>query len=627
MRYPADLLDEIRSRVPVSRVVERHVKLKRAGREYIGLSPFKTERTPSFTVNDHKGFYHCFASGEHGDVFTFLMKIEGLSFPEAVERLASEAGVALPAPKPVDEVKASHDARLRDALEAACLFFEASLSGREGSAARAYLEKRGVQVAEAKAFRLGYAPDSKTSLKQHLGAKGFLLSEMQDAGLLIHGDDIAIPYDRFRGRLIFPITDAKRRVIAFGARALSPDQQPKYLNSPETELFHKGHVLFNLAGAREAAKAKNAVIVAEGYMDVIALARAGFENAVAPLGTALTADQLRLLWAITPLPTLCFDGDAAGQKAAHRAIDTALPFLEPGRSLQFAFLPEGRDPDDMVSGGARDALAKLLAEPSPLIDVVWARERDKHPLDTPEQRAALEARLAGMAQLIDHKSLRFHYSSAFRERLRALGYAAAAPRRAAAVPDWRDRAAGSAGSAGRRPANRSAYGKPNAAARTSSLLASGIAQASAPISAPREALLIMAIAHHPWLLDELLEEIAGLHLDDSDCCRVRNAMLTIHQTEEVLDNEKLLSHLSREGYGAELERLGRVCAHKADPHFASGASKEQVLEGWRHVMEMHAKVGVPRSLAEAESDYVNEPTNENFSKLRAVVQQSEIAAS
>ena len=344
MRYPADLLDEIRSRVPVSRVVERHVKLRRAGREYMGLSPFKTEKTPSFTVNDHKGFYHCFASGEHGDIFTFLMKVEGLTFPEAVERLASEAGVILPAPKPVDEAKASHETRLREALEEACRFFESALAGREGNAARAYLEKRGVPFSEIKSFRLGFAPDSKTALKSHLGGKGFSIAEMQDAGLLIHGEDIAIPYDRFRGRLIFPITDPKRRVIAFGGRALLPDQQPKYLNSPETELFHKGHVLFNLAGARDAAKTAKTVIVAEGYMDVIALHRAGFANAVAPLGTALTSDQLRLLWSMAPLPTLCFDGDTAGQKAAHRAIDTSLPHLEPGRSLQFAFLPEGRDP-------------------------------------------------------------------------------------------------------------------------------------------------------------------------------------------------------------------------------------------------------------------------------------------
>ena len=616
MRYPADLLDEIRSRVPVSRVVERHVKLKRAGREYTGLSPFKTEKTPSFTVNDHKGFYHCFASGEHGDIFTFLMKVAGLTFPEAVERLASEAGVVLPLPKPVDEEKASHETRVREALEEACRFFESALAGREGNGARAYLERRGVQFPEIKSFRIGYAPESKSALKQHLGSMGFSLAEMQDAGLLVHGEDIAIPYDRFRGRLIFPIMDAKGRVIAFGGRALLPDQQPKYLNSPETELFHKGHVLFNLAPAREAAKTAKTVIVAEGYMDVIALTRAGFANAVAPLGTALTSDQLRLLWTMAPLPTLCFDGDAAGQKAAHRAIDTALPHLEPGRSLQFAFLPEGRDPDDMVTGGAQDGLAKALKEPVPLIDVLWGRERDRHPLNTPEQRASLEARLTEATQRIEHKSLRFHYLSALRERLRAQGHGMRAPARRPDASSWRSREKGQ----GAPRAN-------NAVQRTSSLLASQIVQASAPCSAPREALLIMAIARHPWLLDEFLEEIASLHLDDADCCRIRNAMLTIHQTEESLDSEKLFEHLSREGYRAELERLEHACAHNANSHFASGANKEQVLEGWRHVMMLHGKAGVPRSLREAESDYVSEPTNENFSKLRAVVQQVEITAS
>lgn len=622
MRYPADLLDEIRSRLPVSRVVERHVKLKRAGREYIGLSPFKTERTPSFTVNDHKGFYHCFASAEHGDIFTFLMKVEGLAFPEAVERLASEAGVILPAAKPVDEAKASHEERMREALEEACRLFEAVLASRDGAAARAYLERRGVQLCETHAFRLGYAPGGKLALKQHLSAKGFSLAEMQDAGLLIHGDDIEVPYDRFRGRLIFPIMDAKRRVIAFGGRALLPDQQPKYLNSPDTELFHKGRILFNIAPAREAAKTMKGVVVAEGYMDVIALARAGFANAVAPLGTALTTDQLRLLWTMAPLPTMCFDGDKAGQKAAHRAIDTALPFLEPGRSLQFAFLPEGRDPDDMVSGGARDALAKLLAKPAPLIDVFWARERDRHPLDTPEQRASLEARLMEAAHRIEHKSLKYHYISAFRERLRAQGQAGQ-PARQGGTSSWRTRSP----SAGER---RPAHGKSAnsiATSRTSSLLASRLVQAAAPCSAPREALLMMAIVRHPWLLDDHLEEIASLHLDDADCCRVRNVLLTVHQTEELLDNEKLLEHLSREGFGAELERIERACALKADPHFASDANKEQVLEGWQHVLMLHGKAGVPRALLEAESDYVSEPTSENFSRLRAVVQQVEIAAS
>lgn len=613
MRYPPHLLDEIRARLPVSRVVERRVKLKRTGREYTGLSPFKNERTPSFTVNDQKGFYHCFASGEHGDVFKFIMATEGLSFPEAVERLAAEAGVSLPPPVPVDEVKASHEERLFSAMEEACRFFQDSLSTREGTTARDYLDRRGLRPADIQTFRLGYAPDSKTALKSHLSQKGYTHGEMQESGLLIHGEDIAVPYDRFRGRLIFPILDAKRRVIAFGGRALLDGQQPKYLNSPETPLFHKGHVLFNFASAREAARGGKPVVIAEGYMDVIALTRAGFPGAVAPLGTALTVDQLRLLWAMVPLPTLCFDGDAAGQKAAHRALDLGLPYLEPGRSLQFVFLPEGRDPDDMVRGGETEALAKLVTQPVTLIDVLWSREQARHALDTPEQRAAFEARLMELAGQIEHKSLKFHYISALRERLRNSGmtrrqFAGGRPRTGGGVR----------------------FGKPafaTVSARTGSLLSSKIVQASAPVTAPREALLTGAIIRHPWLLDEFLDEIAGLQLNDGDCRRLRDEILAVHQAEEHLDNEKLLEHLSRSGYGAELERVQRATAQGAGAHFAHEASRELVLEGWHHVVMLHSKAGVPRSLQEAESDYLSEPTAENFSRLQAIVQQHEIAAS
>ncbi len=626
MRYPPHVLDEIRSRVPVSRVVERRVKLKRAGREYVGLSPFKTERTPSFTVNDQKGFYHCFASGEHGDIFKFLMTAEGLTFPEAVERLAVEAGVSLPPPAPVDEVKASREARLYGVLEDACRFFQSALLGREGAAAMAYLERRGVRFPEIEAFRLGYAPDSKSSLKSHMSQKGFSQDEMQDAGLLIHGEDIPIPYDRFRGRLIFPISDAKGRPIAFGGRALAEGQQPKYLNSPETALFHKGHVLFSLASAREAARAGKAVIVAEGYMDVIALSRAGFAGAVAPLGTALTADQLRLLWTMAPMPILCFDGDAAGQKAAHRALDTALSYLEPGRSLQFTFLPEGRDPDDMVRGGETVTLAKLLAQPLPLIDVLWSREQARHPLETPEQRASLEARLMELAGQIQHKSLKYHYIAEFRERLRAAGKAR--PPSARNTQAWGGTRIGSKSAA--RTARSAKPQFATAVARTGSLLASKIAQPSTPISAPREALLIGAIVRHPWLLDEFLEQIAELQFNDAGCRSLRDRLLAVHQAEESLDNEKLLEHLSRDGYGAELERVERATSHDDRALFAQDANKEQVLGGWHHIMMLHGKAGIPPSLREAESDYVNDLTMENFSKLseiRAIVQQIEIAAS
>jgi DNA primase len=613
MRYPPHLLDEIRARLPVSRVVERRVKLKRTGREYTGLSPFKNERTPSFTVNDQKGFYHCFASGEHGDVFKFIMATEGLSFPEAVERLAAEAGVSMPPPVPVDEVKASHEERLFSAMEEACRFFQDSLSTREGTTARDYLDRRGLRAADMQAFRLGYAPDSKTALKSHLSQMGYTPGEMEESGLLIHGEDIAVPYDRFRGRLMFPILDAKRRVIAFGGRALLEGQKPKYLNSPETPLFHKGHVLFNFASAREAARAGKPVVIAEGYMDVIALTRAGFPGAVAPLGTALTVDQLRLLWAMVPLPTLCFDGDAAGQKAAHRALDLGMPYLEPGRSLQFVFLPEGRDPDDMVRGGETEALAKLVTHPVTLIDVLWSREQARHALDTPEQRAAFEARLMELAGQIEHKSLKFHYISAFRERLRNSGMT----RRQFAA--GRPRTGGGARS-----------GKPafaTVSARTGSLLSSKIVQVSAPVTAAREALLTGAIIRHPWLLDEFLDEIAGLQLNDGDCRRLRDHILAVHQAEEHLDNENLLEHLSRAGYDAELERVQRTNAQDADARSAIEACKEQVLEWWHHKMMLHSKAGVPRSLQEAENDYLSEQTDENFSRLQAIVQQHEIAAS
>ena len=275
MRFPPSLLDEIRARLPVSQVVSRKVALKRAGREFKGLSPFKQERTPSFTVNDQKGFYHCFASGEHGDIFAFVVKTEGLSFPEAVEQLAQEAGVPMPEAGPRDIQAEDERARLYALVAAAAEYFEAQLAAPSGQEARRYLDKRGLTRDAIGRFRLGYAPNSKSALKEHLGKAGFSTAEMVASGMLIAGDDIPVPYDRFRHRIMFPITDPKGRVIAFGGRALDPDAPAKYLNSPETPLFHKGGVLFNAHNARGPAHDKNQIIVVEGYMDVIALVGSG----------------------------------------------------------------------------------------------------------------------------------------------------------------------------------------------------------------------------------------------------------------------------------------------------------------------------------------------------------------
>ncbi len=417
MRFPPELLDDIRARLPVSQVVSRKVALKRAGREFRGLSPFKVEKSPSFFVNDHKGFYHCFASGEHGDIFTFLIKTEGITFPEAVERLAAEAGVPMPKLDPRDEKRADERARLYDLMQAANAFFAAQLKAGAGTEARKYLVKRGLKPETLETFGMGYAPNSKSALKEHLAGKGFSLDDMIATGMLISGDDIPVAYDRFRHRVMLPIMDLKGRIIAFGGRALDPNAPAKYLNSPETPLFHKGHNLYSAHRARPRAYERKRLIVVEGYLDVVALCEAGFGESVAPLGTALTEDQVKLLWRMVDEPTLCFDGDGAGQKAAFRAIDTVLPHLSPGHSVRFAFLPDGLDPDDLIRRDGAEAMTEVLTQAKPLVEVLWDREWKSGDWSTPERRAQLERQLRELVERIADPGVRQHYGMALRQRL------------------------------------------------------------------------------------------------------------------------------------------------------------------------------------------------------------------
>ena len=406
MRFTPQFLDELRARLPVSEVVGKRVKLKKAGREWKGLSPFQQEKTPSFTVNDQKGFYHDFSSGKHGNIFDFVMETEGVSFPEAVERCAAMAGVAVPAATPD---AARHEQRrktLHDVMELAAKFFIERLASRQGAKARGYLGDRAILPTTQVQFRLGYAPAERFALKEHLGSLGIPADDMVEAGLLVTGDDIPVPYDRFRDRVMFPITDLRGRVIAFGGRALEKDVPAKYLNSPETPLFHKGDNLYNLAPARKAAHDGAQLIVVEGYIDVIAMVTAGFGGAVAPLGTALTENQLALLWKMSDEPMLCFDGDKAGQKAAWRAADLALPHLTPGKSLRFALLPDGQDPDDLARSGGRAAIEDVIAAARPLAEVIWSREIEGGSFATPERRAALEARIGELANSIRDEVVR-----------------------------------------------------------------------------------------------------------------------------------------------------------------------------------------------------------------------------
>ena len=410
MRYPASTLDDIRARLPLSAVVGRKVRLAKAGREWKALSPFNQEKTPSFYVNDQKGFYHCFSSGKHGDAFTFLMETEGLSFPEAVERLAAEAGVTLPKMSPEAEVQEQRRKSLYDVVELACRFFEAQLQTGKGQTARDYLDRRRIAPATQAEFRIGFAPDSRTALIEHLRSHDIEDDQILRAGLAIAPEDGRAMYDRFRGRIIIPIQDAKGRVVGFGGRALSPDTQPKYLNSPETELFRKGEIVFNGHRAREVAHRTASAIVVEGYLDAISVFQSGIKSVVATLGTAFTPEQIKALWRLAPEPVICFDGDKAGRAAAYRALDRILPDLETGWSFRFGFLPSGQDPDDFIIAQGKEAFARLVDEALPMWDVLWAREVETANLSTPDGQAVLEKRIADLIGTMRDQRLKRLYS-------------------------------------------------------------------------------------------------------------------------------------------------------------------------------------------------------------------------
>lgn len=406
--------DELRARVTLSSVIMRTTKLQRAGREWKACCPFHNEKTPSFTVNDQKGFYHCFGCGAHGDVISWMTDQRGLPFIDAIKELAAQAGMEVPAPDPVAAKRAEKRAGLVDVTEAAQKWFAANLYGPDGESAREYLRSRGFSRRIVEEFGFGYAPDSKIALKS-------ALSDFDDAMLVESGMQISVedktPYDRFRDRLMLPIQDQRGRVIAFGGRILeSRDGMAKYLNSPDTPLFDKGRTLYNLHRAGPASRQTNRLVVVEGYMDVIALANAGITDAVAPLGTALTENQLTLLWRLVDAPILCFDGDNAGRRAAMRAIGRALPMLQPGKTLSIVRLPAGLDPDDLIKKQGAGALEKLLASPASLLDNLWIFERDAQELSTPEDKAGLKARLLEHVDTIQHADIRALYKRELLER-------------------------------------------------------------------------------------------------------------------------------------------------------------------------------------------------------------------
>jgi DNA primase len=636
MRFPPQFLDELRARLPVSEVVGKRVKLKKAGREWKGLSPFNKEKTPSFTVNDQKGFYHDFSSGKHGTIFDFVMETEGLTFSEAVERLAQQAGMALPEVSHEDEARARRRRTLNDVVELAAQFFQATLASRNGARARGYLADRALDPAAQVRFRLGYAPAERFALKEHLGSQGISVEDMVEAGLLVAGEDIPVPYDRFRDRVMFPITDLRGRVIAFGGRALEKDAQAKYLNSPETPLFHKGGTLYNIANARAAAHnagkstqpAQNSfsasVIAVEGYVDVIAMVGAGYEGTVAPLGTALTSDQLALLWKMADEPVLCFDGDAAGQRAAYRAVDLALPLLRPGKSLKFASLPEGHDPDDLVRAGGREAVGEVLAAARPLAEVLWMREAEAGSIDTPERRAALQARIGEVTASITDESVRYHYRQEFGSRLRRLFEGERPPmarrpfERRAAQAAGRWSAAGGERFRGERPRPAAVAGEPYVVA-SPQLAQSPVHRGHRAAIPRREALIVQAAINHPWLLHDHLEDFSALEFRHPETERMKAALIDIFAHDGAPDHDVMRTQLATRGLGGLVERIERAITTPSVWGARPQAAAADVQMTWNQLVALHRQWhSLIKELKDAEQALGQDATEANYSWLRDV---------
>ena len=589
MAFQPGFLDELRSRISLSGLIGRTVKLVRRGREYAGLCPFHHEKTPSFYVVEDKFFFHCFGCGAHGDAIGFVMRNDNLDFIEAIEKLAGEAGLAVPRATPQERERAQQQKTLLEALEAAAAFYEARLASPAGARARNYLRERGLDTETIRHFRLGWAPDERQALRRSLSGD-FSESLLIEAGLLRRPSSAAAdePIDYFRSRVMFPIGNRTGRVIAFGGRMIG-DGQPKYLNSPESTLFEKGRVLYGWAAARaglsrESPSAGPGVIVTEGYMDVIALHRAGFPTAVAPLGTALTDFQLHDLWRLGSEPVLCFDGDAAGQRAAARALYRALPFLGTGRSLRFASLPAGEDPDSLIRAEGRTAFEAILEAARPLSDMLWEIELAAKPRNTPERLADVWRRLVSRVELIPDRKVQAEYRNLFYKRFD--------PRPTASRPRDRIRQGSSAVHNGPPPPPR-------------------------PPQRLQREILFRILLHFPGLIVEVAEEFASLDLPEADFDKLRHEILGLEASRPGLDAGTLQQHLVQSGFAATVDAL---LTPSVDTGFVvrcpdpASARKE-----WTHVIRMLGRR--ERSVMAAGSDLESEVSAEMWERFQAAREQ------
>ncbi|MHA3914231.1 DNA primase [Halovulum sp. GXIMD14793] len=586
MSLPPGFLDELRARTSIAQIAGRKVtwdqrKSNPGKGDYWAPCPFHTEKTASFHVDDQKGFYYCFGCHAKGDALSFVRETENMGFMDAVRLLADAAGMQMPAMDPAAAAKAEVRKGLAEVMEQAVQFYRLQLKTGAATEARDYLERRGLTSETLERFEIGFAPGGRQALFAYLTGKGITAEDLDRAGLCARPDDGGQPYDRFRDRIMFPIRDARGRTIAFGGRAMDPNARAKYLNSPETELFDKGRSLYNHGPAREAAGKAGSLIVAEGYMDVIALAQAGFNHAVAPLGTAITEDQLQLIWRITPEPVIALDGDKAGLRAALRLVDLALPHLEPEKSLRFCLLPEGLDPDDLIRAQGARAMADLLDSSAPMVDMLWRRETEGRSFDSPERRAALDTALRAALGKINHSGLRSHYETAIREKRAELFR-----------PTRRD------------TSQRDSRGWRNTRPQTPlpTTRASLLGQATAGEEAAarvRESTILMGCLAHPDLAEELEADLDALPFLCPDLDQIRRALLQA-LSGDLSDLQTGTADILGHDPVAKLAQIGQVRLNRhVQPDSDAGAARMAVAE---EIARQRAFIGRQQELREAEEE-------------------------
>lgn len=606
MALPPQFLEELRTRISVSEVVQKRMRLIRAGREFKAPCPFHNEKSPSFYVNDQKGFFHCFGCGAHGDQIGFVMRYDNLSFMEAVENLAGEVGMAVPKATPQERERFERQKSLYDLVERAAKYYEQQLFSHGGRMALDYLRRRGLDGEGIARFRLGYAPQDGAGLYAVLTEAGYGEADMIEVGLFKRPENGKAVRNFFWNRVMFPVTDRRGRVVAFGGRVLEGDG-PKYINSAENPLFHKGHILYGMSRARQAAADGQSLIVTEGYMDVISCVMAGFEGAVAPLGTALTETQIQELWKLAPegrrRPILCFDGDNAGRRAAQRAVERILPVLTPDVSARIAFMPEKEDPDSLIRGGGKAAFEAVLDRALSLEDFIWEYARQGNEPRTAEGRLTIESTINQLTDAIADKSVQYSYRAALRDKLRAAI-------RGAGFGEGGGRSFGGSGGPRRlRPGDIPVSHLWDKSHRSGAILTD---------PRRRERWLLVTVLHHPALFEQVGELLGQADFSDPALEMLRQALVACLTAESALDADGLKRHLSLRGFQETLDSLLSADA----PKFAQpGASIEAAKSGWQEVWLGSEVTLLQQELREAERRFAETFSEADLARLRMLQQE------